>query len=139
VAVGRAVTPLTAEDVRSSRPARNGVRALPTISRAQAQALSSRVVVSHGRLERRVLASSVMKTSLWRAAAVLAPFILMVTVANAHPGHDGHELTWDFSHLAQHPLATMGCAAVIGASIGLVLFALRQRRRRVQNRAVRLM
>lgn len=33
--------------------------------------------------------------------------------ALAHPGHDGHELTWDFSHLAAHPLATLGCFTVI--------------------------
>ena len=35
--------------------------------------------------------------------------------ALAHPGHDGHELTWDFSHLAAHPLATLGCFLGISA------------------------
>ena len=33
--------------------------------------------------------------------------------ALAHPGHDGHELTWDYDHLAAHPLATLGCFMVI--------------------------
>ena len=34
-------------------------------------------------------------------------------VAFAHPGHDGHELTWDYGHLAAHPLATLGCFLTI--------------------------
>ena len=35
--------------------------------------------------------------------------------ALAHPGHDGHELTWDFSHLTAHPLATLSCFLAISA------------------------
>ena len=36
--------------------------------------------------------------------------------AFAHPGHDGdHDFTWTFSHLAAHPLATLGCFLLIGA------------------------
>lgn len=34
-------------------------------------------------------------------------------VAFAHPGHGGHELTWDYGHLAAHPIATLGCFLVI--------------------------
>ena len=34
----------------------------------------------------------------------LAAFALPV-LAHAHPGHDGHELTWDFTSGATHPLA----------------------------------
>jgi hypothetical protein len=36
-------------------------------------------------------------------------------VMQAHPGHDGHELTWDFRHLAAYPFATIGCFVVIAA------------------------
>ena len=47
--------------------------------------------------------------------AVLAILALVsAAVAHAHPGHDGHELTWDFSHLAAHPLATLSSLAVLG-------------------------
>jgi hypothetical protein len=37
------------------------------------------------------------------AAFALAAFALPV-LAHAHPGHDGHELTWDFTSGASHPL-----------------------------------
>jgi hypothetical protein len=54
-------------------------------------------------------------------AAVLPVF---AAVAQAHPGHDGHEgggeFTWDFSHLAAHPFATAAAVAVI---VALVWFA----------------
>jgi len=36
-------------------------------------------------------------------------------VAFAHPGHEGHDLTWDYGHLAAYPLATLGCFTVISA------------------------
>jgi hypothetical protein len=40
--------------------------------------------------------------------------VLLPSLALAHPGHDdGHELTWDFSHLAAHPAATLLCLAVM--------------------------
>ena len=47
--------------------------------------------------------------------ALLALFLAIVPSALAHPGHEGHELTWDFNHLAAHPLATISCFIVIGA------------------------
>ena len=34
-------------------------------------------------------------------------------LAQAHPGHDGQELTWDFNHLASHPVATFLCFGVL--------------------------
>jgi hypothetical protein len=50
----------------------------------------------------------------------------------AHPGHDdGHELVWDFGHLAAHPLATLGCVAVLTGAAWLVWLAF-QRRTKVQ-------
>lgn len=40
-----------------------------------------------------------------------------VPLVQAHPGHDGdHGLTWDFSHFAAHPFATIGCLLVLIAS-----------------------
>ena len=54
--------------------------------------------------------------------------LAFATLAHAHPGHDGHELTWELRHLAQHPLATIGCAAVLGAMLALALQLVRSRR-----------
>ncbi len=62
-----------------------------------------------------------------RLIPVATAFLLLASVARAHPGHDGHELTWDFSHLAQHPIATMGCAAVVGAAVAVLVQVLRRR------------
>jgi hypothetical protein len=49
-----------------------------------------------------------------RAALLLAVFPVL---AHAHPGHDGHDLTWDFRHLAAHPLATLGWFVALGVSV----------------------
>ena len=57
----------------------------------------------------------------------LLTFALPV-LARAHPGHDGHELTWDYSHLAAHPLATLGCFGVF-ALAGWSLWKLVRSRR----------
>lgn len=54
-------------------------------------------------------------------------FLSVTSLAQAHPGHDGHELTWDLGHLAQHPFATMGCAAVAGAVAAVLIQAMRRR------------
>ena len=56
-----------------------------------------------------------MKKSRVRDALVPAGFFSLVTVLKAHPGHDGHELTWDFSHLTAYPVATITCFALLGA------------------------
>lgn len=42
----------------------------------------------------------------------LAVFTLPV-LAHAHPGHEGQELTWNFDHLAAHPVATLLCFGVL--------------------------
>lgn len=55
-----------------------------------------------------------MKTLSPRFWLAAATFLASYGLSHAHPGHDGHELTWDFSHLAEHPLATLGCATVLG-------------------------
>lgn len=55
-----------------------------------------------------------LRDCIWRATCsfqtmkltrflALAAFALPV-LAHAHPGHDGHELTWDFAGGASHPL-----------------------------------
>ena len=58
-----------------------------------------------------------MKTSRAWVMVLSAAAILTSTVAQAHPGHDGHELTWDLSHLATYPVATFVCFAVLGAGM----------------------
>ena len=43
--------------------------------------------------------------------------LLFPALAQAHPGHGGHELTWDFNHLAAHPFATLECLIVLAAGV----------------------
>ena len=72
---------------------------------------------------------SKMKLSPVRFAALA--FAFSAAVARAHPGHDGHEggdFTWDFSHLASHPLATAACALIVGAALWAGVSHLRSRR-----------
>jgi hypothetical protein len=58
-----------------------------------------------------------MKTSARRLALLATTFPALASLARAHPGHDGgHELTWDFSHLAAHPAATALWALVLAAA-----------------------
>lgn len=52
--------------------------------------------------------------------------LLFPALASAHPGHEGHELTWDYQHLVAHPLATLGCFAVLAAGAGVVYLAANQ-------------
>jgi hypothetical protein len=51
------------------------------------------------------------------ASRVSLVLTALPVVAHAHPGHDGHELTWDFGHLAAHPLVTLGWFALLSASL----------------------
>lgn len=60
-------------------------------------------------------------------AATLTFLALMPHAANAHPGHDGHELTWDFSHAMAHPVATGVSLAVVIAAIWLARIAFSMR------------
>jgi hypothetical protein len=53
--------------------------------------------------------------------------LTVATLAHAHPGHDGHELTWEMRHLAQHPFATIGCAAIVGAAVAVAIELVRRR------------
>lgn len=48
----------------------------------------------------------------FRKAALVAA--ILPIEAFAHPGHDDPEVTWEFSHLVEHPVATLGCFLVIG-------------------------
>ncbi|HEX2852515.1 MAG TPA: hypothetical protein VHO24_04695 [Opitutaceae bacterium] len=51
------------------------------------------------------------------APRFLTALAILPAIAHAHPGHDGHELTWDFGHLAAHPVATLGWLVFFGASV----------------------
>jgi hydrogenase/urease accessory protein HupE len=62
-----------------------------------------------------------------RSLAPFAAFLALASLAHAHPGHDGdHEVTWEFSHLVAHPLATLMCLAVIAAGAGLAWLLVRR-------------
>jgi hypothetical protein len=63
-------------------------------------------------------------------------FLALTSLAQAHPGHDGgHDLTWDFGHLAQHPVATLVWTTLIGAAVwsSWQLVANREQRRAMRN------
>jgi len=62
----------------------------------------------------------------FRLLTLLLAFATLAAVAQAHPGHDGHELTWDLGHLAQHPLATVGWAAVLALAVGAGVWGARR-------------
>jgi hypothetical protein len=69
-----------------------------------------------------------MKSSVFRFLLVAAGWFLSGALALAHPGHDdGHELTWDFDHLAAHPVATLLCFAVLALAAGAFWQAMRRR------------
>lgn len=51
-----------------------------------------------------------------RLVAVSAVFMTAADALRAHPGHDGHELTWDFGHLAAHLATTFGWVAIAAAA-----------------------
>jgi hydrogenase/urease accessory protein HupE len=55
-----------------------------------------------------------MKIFCSRLVAPFAVFLATAAFAQAHPGHDGHDFTWDFGHLAAHPDATILCVGVLG-------------------------
>ena len=39
-----------------------------------------------------------------RVLGLIATVLALPATAFAHPGHEGHELTWDFGTGAMHPL-----------------------------------
>lgn len=56
-----------------------------------------------------------MKIFSPRLVAPAVIFFATAALAQAHPGHDGHDFTWDFGHLAAYPDATILCLGVLGA------------------------
>lgn len=66
------------------------------------------------------LVRGVSNSLLRRVLPLSAAFFTTAALLRAHPGHDGHEFTWDFGHLANHPLATLGSVLVLtGAAWGV--------------------
>ncbi|HVS53238.1 MAG TPA: hypothetical protein VHD62_12855 [Opitutaceae bacterium] len=66
-----------------------------------------------------------MKTVPRRLPPLSIAFLASAALAQAHPGHDGgHELTWDFEHLAAHPGATLGWALVLATGAWIAARAL---------------
>src|SRR4051794_20900209 len=46
-----------------------------------------------------------MTLSKFRFPFLSATALVVPALAHAHPGHEGHELTWDFTGGAVHPLS----------------------------------
>lgn len=65
-------------------------------------------------------------TRLRRSLPYASLLLLFPTLALAHPGHEGDELTWDYQHLVSHPLATLGCFAVLAVGAGVVYLVAHQ-------------
>lgn len=69
-----------------------------------------------------------MNSPARRFSALVALSFAAVTVARAHPGHDGdHGLVWEFRHLTDHPGATLLCGAVFAAAVWGAVAMLRRR------------
>lgn len=76
-----------------------------------------------------------MKTSIVRRLFLSTLFLGSLDLLQAHPGHDdGHELTWDFSHLAAHPVATTLCFTVATAAVWVGIALVRGRATQFQRR-----
>jgi hypothetical protein len=58
-----------------------------------------------------------MTLSLRRISLPAASFLATAGLAQAHPGHDGHDFTWDFGHLAAYPGATLLCFGFLAAVV----------------------
>jgi hypothetical protein len=56
-----------------------------------------------------------------RSVFLPAALLASATLLSAHPGHEGHELTWDFDHLAAHPAATLGWVAIFALAVWLLV------------------
>ena len=69
-----------------------------------------------------------MKPFFGRAGISLMVFLFSAALVQAHPGHDdGHELTWDFSHLAHHPFATALWVVAVGTLVYVVFRFVRRK------------
>ena len=77
---------------------------------------------------------------LCRLTGIAGLVLLLPSLAQAHPGHDGHELTWDMlvtwniGHLAAHPVATAGCAVALTAGVWAVVRVTGAARRRAATK-----
>jgi hydrogenase/urease accessory protein HupE len=79
-----------------------------------------------------------MKPSIVRRLALAAVFFSPLA-AFAHPGHDGgHDLEWDTSHFAAHPVATLLGVGVLAAGIWTVVQLIRSRRAKDETVVVRV-
>ena len=74
-----------------------------------------------------------MKISVTRSFACSLAFLAPTTLVWAHPGHEGHEFTWDIGHLAAHPAATLGWLALGLLGGGCTWFLVRRARSRSEK------
>jgi hypothetical protein len=77
-----------------------------------------------------------MSTDLIRLLRTAVLSLMSVATLHAHPGHPGHdgdELVWELSHLADHPVATVVCFAVIGTGAAVAWQLARRRQRSLQS------
>lgn len=82
--------------------------------------------VRTGWVERLLLSLITMKTSCVRPIFAATALLATASAAFAHPGHEGdHGLTWEFSHLAAHPVATVLCGAVLLTAVAGVAWLAR--------------
>ena len=53
--------------------------------------------------------------SILRTLAPISLLAIVPNLAHAHPGHDDPDFTWEYSHLAGHPIATLLCFSALAA------------------------
>jgi hypothetical protein len=77
-------------------------------------------------MEHELLTCCAMRNSFVRTGVLGSCLLTLTSLAQAHPGHDdGHELTWDFRHLAAHPGATTICLTLLGLGAWSLFRAMR--------------
>jgi hypothetical protein len=78
-----------------------------------------------------------MKASFPRVLVRPVLFLASMSPVLAHPGHDdGHELTWDLTHLATHPFATAAWVLIL-AAVSLTSLELIQRASALRTQSFR--
>jgi hypothetical protein len=68
-----------------------------------------------GEVECDLFYSAVIHSIRRHVLPLSAAFFATAALLRAHPGHDGHDFSWDFHHLANYPDATILCLGAAGA------------------------
>jgi hypothetical protein len=68
------------------------------------------------------------RVNLLKTVVASSIVLIVPVVASAHPGHDGHELTWEFANGHFHLDWLIGAGLVTAALIGVYRLAKRSQK-----------